>query len=126
MIQNLKIFLSLRVSSPLNLLFMPNLLTFSLLFFHLELCIKLILFLFLQSISPLPCKPSSGQSLYKKCSLIPPFLPHFRIKVHDRLDNLIISGIQENPLFLHLRAHFPLTFRRLTNPLISLSLPGEA
>lgn len=63
MIENLEILFSLWISSSLYLLFVSYFFALPSFFFHLNIGLKLILFLLLESIGPLSCKPPSGQSL---------------------------------------------------------------
>ena len=125
-VQNFKILLGFGVSPSFNFLFMFHFFIFSSLFIHFLVSLIFILFMLLETISPFASKPTSGQSLNKKSSLISSLLPHVWVKVHLRFHGFIGSGIQEESLFFHLGSNFPFDFGWLTNPFIGLSFPCEA
>ena len=125
-IEDLKIFLCFWISSPFYFFLMSHLFILSFLLLHRQLRIELTLFLFLQGISSFSGKPASCQSLNEEGCFVSPLFPHLSVEVHDRLNDLIVSGVDKEAFFFHLGANLSFTFGRFANPLIGLGFTREA
>ena len=126
LVQNFEIFLSFGISSSLNLFFVALffcLAEFALLF---EFNLVLLKFLIFEFGGEFSCEPASGQTLYEQGGFVSPVFPHFTVKIHVGLDQLISALIDKEAFFLHLGSDLSLGFGGLGNLIIGLSLSCKA
>jgi len=126
LVENPKVVFSLGVPPSLDLLLVPDLLILPKGLLLLDLLLYLIILQLPQLGCILPRKPPPGQPLYVQSRLVPPLLPHLRIEVKTRPHKFVGPVVDEQALFLHLGADFPLDFGGFGDPFVGLRLAGIA
>ena len=120
--QNLEVLALLRVHSPRNLLLMLYLLLVAKVsLLRLQLVIFVGPFL-AETIGGPPGEPSSDVALNLEGDCLTLFVPHGRRHILARVNNLVVTLINVEARFLHLKAELPHHARRLSFVLVGLDL----